>query len=54
MTPKKSTDYGEIIKKKVADHLEHFLLLKDKKPKRVQVQVIYSDSIAKIDIPLND
>lgn len=47
-------DYAEKIKQKVAEQLAEFLLLKGKKPERVQLIVDYHESIAKIEINLND
>lgn len=53
MTPEQ-TDYAEKIKRKVADELECFLLSKDTKPESVQLIVKYRESIAKIEIDLNE
>ena len=53
-TPKATDDHGAIIKQKIAKQLAHFLLLKNKKPDRVQLIVTYSESVAKLDIHLND
>lgn len=53
MTPEQ-IDYAEKIKQQVTEQLANFLLLKDKKPERVQLIVDYPESIAKIEIEIND
>lgn len=52
MTPE--TDYGEAVKKRVAEQLAQFLLLKDQKPERVVVTVIYHETVTRINIDVDD
>lgn len=52
MTP--GTDYGEAVKKRVAEQLAQFLLLKGQKPESVVVTVIYHETVAKINIDIDD
>lgn len=50
----KEADEAEKIKKKIADQLTHFLLLKDQKPEKVLVSVMYPESTARLEIDLNE
>lgn len=47
-------DYGEEVKKRVAEQLAQFLLLKGKKPDRVTLTVEYHETVAKINIDVGD
>ena len=47
-------DYGEAVKKRVAEELASFLLPKDKKPERVTLTVYYNETVAKINIDIDD
>ena len=47
-------DYGEEVKKRVAEQLAQFLLLKDKKPEHVTLTVEYHETIARLNIDVGD
>lgn len=50
----KEADEADKIKKKIADQLAHFLLLKGEKPEKVLVTVAYPESTARLEIDLNE
>ena len=52
MTPEE-IDYGEEVKKKVAEQLAQFLLPQKVKPESVVLTVLYRETMAKIEINLN-
>lgn len=45
---------AEKIKQKIADQLAHFLLLKDQKPEKVLLTVVYPESKARLEIDLTE
>lgn len=45
---------AEKIKQKITEQLAHFLLLKDQKPEKVLLTVVYPESTARLEIELEE